>query len=163
MFQRESKFIYKWLRNGLPLTHRSDFDIFPNGTLKLKKPRSAEGIFRCVADGSKLGIGAVISTACNVKKAGKCRLMGTPPNNIENRSLQLHFNDATECFIADFQRRKNTEKNVLAQIGSFVVIQCPFISFPAANITWRYVNNNTISFNQNNRRVNVIRTVVRIT
>lgn len=54
------------------MTHRSDFDIFPNGTLKLTKPRTAAGIYQCVADGSKLGIGAVISTACNVRKAGTC-------------------------------------------------------------------------------------------
>ncbi|KAJ6637567.1 Protogenin A [Pseudolycoriella hygida] len=68
-YERKNIFVYKWLKNGLPLTHRSDFDIFPNGTLKLTKPKSASGIYQCVADGSKLGIGAVISTSCNVQRA----------------------------------------------------------------------------------------------
>lgn len=54
------------------MAHRSDFEIFPNGTLKITKPKTASGIYQCVADGSKLGIGAVISTACNVTKAGMC-------------------------------------------------------------------------------------------
>lgn len=41
----------------------------------MTKPKSAAGIYQCVADGSKLGIGAVISTACNVEKAGKCSVV----------------------------------------------------------------------------------------
>ncbi|XP_037029752.1 uncharacterized protein LOC119069728 isoform X2 [Bradysia coprophila] len=119
-YGRENKLIYKWLRNGLPLIHRSDFDVFPNGTLKLTKSKSAAGIYQCVvADGSKLGIGAVISTACNVEKAVFARYAA--------------------------------EKNISAETGSFVVIECPFYSVPAANITWRYANNKTIDFNQNNR------------
>lgn len=75
IFKRDiqNRIRYFWYRNDelLDPNREHGFLIFQNGTLKITDTLRANGIFRCKAKGWHKEIGAVISTACHVRQAGK--------------------------------------------------------------------------------------------
>lgn len=70
---RHYRIRYSWYRNDelLDLEYEHNFQIFPNGTLKIGNSLRATGVFRCKAKGWHKKIGAVISEACHVRQTSK--------------------------------------------------------------------------------------------
>lgn len=69
---RKPTIFYQWLRNDELIHSSNDTRIFPNGTLRLTHSQMASGTYRCVANTSVPGAGAVLSSASHVQQAGKC-------------------------------------------------------------------------------------------
>lgn len=68
---RKPLIFYQWLRNDELIHTNNETKLFSNGTLRLIYSPLASGSYRCVANSSVPGAGAVLSTATNVQQAGK--------------------------------------------------------------------------------------------
>ncbi|XP_038114256.1 uncharacterized protein LOC6044854 isoform X1 [Culex quinquefasciatus] len=136
---------YVWFRNGLEFfstafqnqNHKQShkgFRLFPNGTLKIPYNRQfsniSAGVYRCKANLTRHAAGTIMSTESVVTIA----------------YLERH-----STIISD----NNT---VVAAAQQPLVLHCPFVSHPPANVTWM-VNKTQILFNnyaqsaQDTRRV----------
>lgn len=122
---------YVWFRNGLEFfstafqnqNHKQShkgFRLFPNGTLKIPYNRQlsniSAGVYRCKANLTRHAAGTILSTESVVT-------------------------------IAYLERSIVSENNtVVATAQQPLVLHCPFVSHPPANITWM-VNKTQILFN----------------
>ncbi|EDS36837.1 conserved hypothetical protein [Culex quinquefasciatus] len=124
---------YVWFRNGLEFfstafqnqNHKQShkgFRLFPNGTLKIPYNRQfsniSAGVYRCKANLTRHAAGTIMSTESVVTIA----------------YLERH-----STIISD----NNT---VVAAAQQPLVLHCPFVSHPPANVTWM-VNKTQILFN----------------
>lgn len=68
----QSDIFYKWFRNGeaISKTNDSNFEIFCNGSIKIKHSSMATAIYRCLASTKYSEIGAILSKSSNVQAAG---------------------------------------------------------------------------------------------
>ncbi|XP_058467789.1 protogenin [Malaya genurostris] len=135
LYGREDLIEYVWYRNGLEFfstsfqnqnykqTHKG-FRLFPNGTLKIPYNRQlsniSAGVYRCKANLTRHGTGSILSTESVVTVA------------YLERDNSLIFENNT----------------VIATARRSLVLHCPFVSHPPANITWM-VNRTQIIINNN--------------
>lgn len=70
---RFQKIRYSWYRNGMLLDPKREhnYEIFPNGTLKIANSLHATGFYRCKAHGWFREHVAVVSKECHVRQASK--------------------------------------------------------------------------------------------
>ncbi|XP_063704517.1 uncharacterized protein LOC134833940 [Culicoides brevitarsis] len=109
------KLEYVWYRNGEPLLTTSDstltlngFRLSPNGTLRIQYSNLTSGVYRCMVNETRCGIGAVLSKNVLVKVAMLER------DSISNNS------------------------HIVAMRGGSIVLNCPFKSYPAAKFSWYF-------------------------
>ncbi|XP_055618473.1 protogenin [Toxorhynchites rutilus septentrionalis] len=135
LYAREDFIEYVWYRNGLEFfstafqnqnhkqTHKG-FRLFPNGTLRIPYNRQlgnlSAGVYRCKANLTRHGTGSILSTESVVS---------------------LAYLERNNAFISE----NNT---IIANPQRSLVLHCPFVSHPPANITWM-VNKTQINTNNN--------------
>lgn len=65
--------IYRWYKDGelIQENKRNEYEFYPNGTLRIEYSANVSGEYRCLANATKPGIGAVLSQRCLVETTGK--------------------------------------------------------------------------------------------
>lgn len=70
--------LYKWYRNEQPIQKEAkEFQVFPNGTLKIAYSKMASAVYHCVVDAMHLDLGALRTQSCIVQQASKFSLHDT--------------------------------------------------------------------------------------
>lgn len=101
---QKSLIFYQWLRNDELIQSGNDTKIFANGTLRLTQSPTASGLYRCVANTTVPGGGAVLSTATHVQQAGKFA-------SIESRGIfRFIFINAFSIRFHSFHSSRYTER-----------------------------------------------------
>lgn len=145
---------YKWYRNEQPIPEkRNEFVVFPNGTLMIAYSKKAPAVYHCVVDGMHLDLGALRTKSCTVLQASKCSLPYLKSYSIVYIFCDWNAYLITIDLVLDLIPAAGM--NVTAEMGSSVVLTCPFYSVPDANVTWQFANSSDIHYN-NNRRVKVL-------
>lgn len=73
--------------------------------------------------------------------------------------LEIYTNSI--FFFTVLKRQTELTGNVTAPLGGSIIMNCPFYSVPAANVTWKFANDQDVplqlmgALNKQNRRVNV--------
>uniref|UniRef100_W4VR48 Putative neural cell adhesion molecule l1 n=1 Tax=Corethrella appendiculata TaxID=1370023 RepID=W4VR48_9DIPT len=123
-YRNGAKFMTTAFQNSNPQQSLNGFRLFNNGTLRIQYSNMTSGVYRCLANETRYGKGAILSTQCIVNVS------------IFQRDPLLHLSSAN-----------NTIK---ISVGQPIVLNCPFQSYPKANVTW-FFNKSQIEFDGFNK------------
>jgi hypothetical protein len=156
---------YTWFRNDVKLLSTAEpshqpngFRLFANGTLRIQYSDQTAAGYRCLANETKFGVGSVLSREIAVDVASKWRCLTVGCQVVHIICLFVFSHFLLTGLKRDPQAPVQQNATISATIGYPIVLNCPFISYPAANVTW-FFNKQPIQLdsgghsNNDNRRV----------
>lgn len=123
------------------------FRLNPNGTLRIQHSSQAPGVYRCLANETRFGIGATLSNNVIVSTAGMSSAFSRIFLNYENVIVRNNLSYFLQLALTRVVSSANSNQTIFAGIGESIVLNCPFRSHPEANFSW-YVNQSTIFNNE---------------